>query len=196
MTLVQLQTIKSIINQFYQISSASMEKLLSLLDITQLPGNQTFIQINRKNQNEYIVLKGIVRGFVNTVSGEDITLSFHTDKSIITPFSARTHDHVSTLNFQTLTTTDIAFMNALQFQELRLVDNEIREFAQKVIEKELLNKTKKEIGLATLTAKERLIQFRKDLSGLENSVPHAHIASYLGITTVSLSRLRKELAKQ
>jgi hypothetical protein len=53
----------------------------------------------------------------------------------------------------------------------------------------------KEIGMASQTAKERLIKFREDYPILENLIPHTTISTYLGITNISLSRLRNELAK-
>ena len=68
-----------------------------------------------------------------------------------------------------------------------------REFGNMVLKIELQNKVDKEIGHASLTARERLLKFREQFSLLENLVPHTTIASYLGITNISLSRLRKEL---
>ena len=188
------ESIKSIVEEIHRVSNKSFEKLLTLLHIKTIPAKQVFIEVTHKDQSEYFILRGIIRGFVTTPKGEEVTLSYFNDKSIVSPFSARTQNSISTLNFQALTNTEVAYMNAFDFSKLRLNDSEIREFAQKVIEIELLKKTKKEIGLASLTAKERLLQFRKDYLGLENIIPHSHIASYLGITTVSLSRIRKELA--
>ena len=53
----------------------------------------------------------------------------------------------------------------------------------------------KEIGLASLTAKGHLIKFRNQFPMLENFIPHSDIASYLGITNILLSRLRRDLMK-
>ncbi len=76
-----------------------------------------------------------------------------------------------------------------------MIENiEIRTFGNLVLQNELKSKVEKEIGLASLSAKERLIEFRKKYKILENFVPHTDIASYLGITNISLSRLRKELS--
>jgi hypothetical protein len=77
-----------------------------------------------------------------------------------------------------------------------MIENlEIRFFANTVLRNELIRKVDKEIGLASLTAKERLLQFRAWYDSMENKVPHPMIASYLGITNISLSRLRRALAK-
>jgi hypothetical protein len=51
-------------------------------------------------------------------------------------------------------------------------------------------KVEKEIALASLKGKDRLLLLRKNYPNIENCIPHADIASYLGITTISLSRLR------
>ena len=75
-----------------------------------------------------------------------------------------------------------------------MVDHlDTREFGNMVLKLELQNKVEKEIGHASLTAKDRLLKFREKYPLLENLVPHTTIATYLGITNISLSRLRKEL---
>ncbi len=73
-------------------------------------------------------------------------------------------------------------------------NQEIKHFAYKVIQNELISKMEKEIGMASLPAKERLSKFREKFKSLENIIPHTDIASYLGITNISLSRLRKDLS--
>lgn len=48
----------------------------------------------------------------------------------------------------------------------------------------------------TLSAKERYINFVKTYPNIEQLVKNYHIASFLGITTESLSRIRKEMANE
>ena len=46
----------------------------------------------------------------------------------------------------------------------------------------------------TLSAKDRYLNFISMYPDIESNVKNYHIASFLGITTESLSRIRKELA--
>ena len=73
-----------------------------------------------------------------------------------------------------------------------IVDLEIRDFGNSVLKIELMAKLQKEIALASLKGKDRLLLLRKNYPNIENLVPHSDIASYSGITTISLSRLRTQ----
>ena len=102
-------------------------------------------------------------------------------------------NEISNLNFQASTDIRLGIMDASKFLDLMVDHLDIRDFGNMVLKIELQNKVEKEIGHASLTARERLIKFREQYPLLENLVPHTTIATYLGITNISLSRLRKEL---
>lgn len=54
---------------------------------------------------------------------------------------------------------------------------------------------KRILGNLTLSAKDRYLQFVQTYPNIEQNVKNYHIASFLGITTESLSRIRREIAK-
>lgn len=68
-------------------------------------------------------------------------------------------------------------------------------FVKKMVDKLYLRKEKKELELLKSSAEERYLHFLTDYPGLVQRVPQYHIASYLGITPESLSRIRSKLAK-
>jgi CRP-like cAMP-binding protein len=148
---------------------------------------------NQSDRWEYILLQGIARTFLLNTEGEDITLSFFEDNTILPPYVTRTKNGRSLLYCEALTHCTFARLDAKAFEALMVENLEIRDFGNAVLRQELLQKVDKEIRMASWTAKARLEQFRKDFTILENTVPHPMIASYLGITNVSLSRLRKQL---
>ncbi len=188
------EQVKKIIDDVFQMSQNSFLKIDGLLNFEKFNKGDVFIQNDRRNEKEYFVLNGVCKSYLISPNGEEITISLFTDNSIISPNSIRTSNNISNLNFKALTAIEMASMSAKAFEGLMIENVEIRHFGNTVLQNELILKVEKEIGLASLTAKERLIEFRKKYSLLENQIPHSDIASYLGITNVSLSRLRKDLS--
>ena len=70
----------------------------------------------------------------------------------------------------------------------------VETFFRKKLERAFAAFQKRILSGLSLTAKERYIRFISTYPNIEKSVKNYHIASYLGITTESLSRIRKELA--
>ncbi len=186
--------IKEIIKSIYPISGNGMTAIEKLAEYERFSKGEVFIKKNRRNEKEYFVLEGICKSFVTNPEGQEITISFFLENMILSPSSIRNVKGVSNISFQAMTDIRLASLDAAKFEELIRNHIDIRNFANTVLQNELITKVEKEIGLASMAAKERLIIFRQKYPLLENLIPHTDIATYLGITTVSLSRLRKELA--
>ncbi len=186
--------IKDIINGIFPVSELSFTDVEKLLEYEKYLKGETFIVKNKPDVKEYFLLKGVCKSYLINPEGEEITISFFINNSVLSPHSIRTSNNISSIYFKALTDIEVATINAKSFETLMIENLEIRNFGNKVLQNELKQKVDKEIGLASLTAKERLIEFRKKYKGLENLIPHTDIASYLGITNISLSRLRKDLS--
>lgn len=173
------------------LSSKSRKEFAIICEELNSENGTILFKPNQPERSEYILLKGIARSFLLNTEGEEITLSFFEDNTVLPPFVTRTANGKSLLYCQALTDYTFARIDAKAFESLMIDNLEIREFGNTVLRQELLIKVYKEIRMASWSAKERLAQFRKDFSMFENRIPHPMIASYLGITSVSLSRLRK-----
>ena len=185
--------VENIINKVFPISAKSFGEIERLLEYETHPKGETFVSRNKQNGKEYFVLSGICKSYLINPVGEEITIGFFLENSIISLHSTRTSGNVSSYYFKALTVVELATIDASEFERLIIENVEIRNFGNTVLQNELMLKIEKEIGLASLSAKERLIQFREKHKALENLVPHTDIASYLGITNISLSRLRRDV---
>lgn len=174
------------------VSQNTRQQLAAICIEQKLKKHSILLKPNQTDDSEYILLQGIARTFLQNTEGEEITLSFFEDNTVLPPFVTRTDNGKSLLYCETMTDCTFAKIDAKDFESLMIDNLEIREFGNTVMRQELLNKVGKEIRMASWSAKERLEQFRKDFSMLESKIPHSMIASYLGITNVSLSRLRKQ----
>ncbi len=189
------KTVKTIINKVYPTSDKAFQPILRLLNYQSLEKGSIFIHRDRPNNYEYFILSGICRSYLLNPKGEEITIHFFQGPTVLSPHITRTNHGLSLLNFQAVTEVEIGAFQEKALVELMIENQEVRQFANAVLRNELIAKVRKEIGLASMTAKERLLRFRQDFDGLENLAPHPMIASYLGITNISLSRLRRTLNK-
>jgi len=185
--------ITEIVSNISPMSASSLNELVDLAQDEHHKKGVTFISKGSRNGKEYFVLAGICRSYLISPEGEQITISFFTSGTVLSPFVTRSVNGFSNLNFEAVTKLKVGSMDAKKFENLMVNNLEIREFGNAVLRNELQQKVNKEIGMASLTAKERLIEFRKQFQTLENFVPHTMIATYLGITNISLSRLRRDL---
>lgn len=182
--------IRFIINSVAPISTKSIGKIQDLVEYATIKKGELITKVGQRNHLEYFVTQGICKSFLHNPEGEEVTLSFFMSNSIISPFTTRNKEGKSVLNIRSLTAMEVATINAEKFEELMIDDLEIRHFGNTVLRNELMQKVQKEITLASLPGKNRLQILRTLYPNIENLIPHSDIASYLGITTVSLSRLR------
>lgn len=186
---------RPIVNKVSPVSEGSLDLMSDLIQVEVYEKGDVFIDRGKKNNKEYFVYKGVCRSFLLSPEGEEVTISYFLEGGVLSPNKTRTANQISHLNFQALSKLTVASLDADKFEQLMIKHIDIREFGNTVLQNELLAKVEKEIGLASLNAKERLILFREKYHFLENLISHVDIASYLGITNISLSRLRKELIK-
>lgn len=184
---------RPLVNKVSPVSEVSLDLISDLISLEVYEKGDVFIDSGKINIKEYFVFEGVCRSFLLSPEGKEVTISYFLEDSVLSPNKTRTANQISHLNFQALTKLTVASLNADKFEQLMINHMDIREFGNMVLQHELLAKVEKEIALASLDAKERLLLFRKKYHFLENLISHVDIASYLGITNISLSRLRRGL---
>ena len=184
--------ISPIINSITPISDRSIGRIDDLVEFYNFKKGELITSVGQKNNLEFFLIEGICKSFLDTPEGESVTISLFMSNSVLSPSTTRNQEGKSIINIQALTDVEIAAINATEFEKLMIEDLEIREFGNSVLRNELMAKVEKEVALASLKAKDRLVLLRKNYPNIENLVPHSDIASYLGITTISLSRLRTQ----
>ena len=181
------------VNKVSSVSEGSLDLISDLIVVEVHKKGDVFIDKGKRNNKEYFVYEGVCRSFLLSPEGDEVTISYFLEGGVLSPNQTRTANQISHLNYQALTKLTIASLNADKFEQLMIDHLDIREFGNMVLQHELFAKVEKEIALASLNARERLLLFREKYHFLENLISHADIASYLGITNISLSRLRREL---
>jgi CRP-like cAMP-binding protein len=81
------------------------------------------------------------------------------------------------------------------FQKLMKNSADWERVGRVIAERTLVDREKREAQLLTLSGTERYQSFRRDFPGLCDRLPQYLIASYLGLTPVALSRIKRKRAK-
>ena len=179
-----------VFNKNAPISPGVLEKLFSLFDIYTIDKGNEIVSQGKTNSKEYFLLSGILREFTVDENGIETTLDFYAGGSTIVPNFCRKINNRSILTVQALVKSIVAEIDTSVFVNLRNEYAELDKFSSSVIINLYRSKLQKQIFHATKSGKGKLEQLRKDFPGIENQIPLSYISSYLGITNVSLSRLR------
>lgn len=186
----KIALLSQIIASIQNIEDASREKLCGIARFKKMGKGDILVHQSSENHSEYFLLNGKCRNLIRDAKGREVTLSFTAGLGIVPPNIARTHDGVSLVEIELLAKSDIAIIDSNQLTELMVKDEDIRHWGNTVMRQELQRMMAREWSLAALSAQEKLEWFRNDFPDGEATFPHVHIASYLGITPVTLSRAR------
>jgi CRP-like cAMP-binding protein len=140
--------------------------------------------------DEIIVLDGHLVSTICDPAGKEICVGFYVGSTVVTPNIARTRAGQSLVSIVTTTNAQIARINSDQLTERMISSEPIRDWANSALREALSQKADREWCLAALGGADRLRWFRETYPGYEDIFNHALIASYLGVTPVTLSRLR------
>lgn len=190
-----------------------IEKLVTFLQITgqikpqqakEIAGHFTFKSL-RKNEffleagkvsNEYLFLEaGFMRSFVFDPDGQEVTTNFYAANQVVFEVNSFFNRIPAQENIQALTDCNVW---ALTFQELNQLFHglpEFREFGRGMLVKGFSGLKMRMLSQITETAEERYAKLLKNNPEILQQAPLKQIASYLGITDSSLSRIRKEFAR-
>ena len=188
-----LFTFKKHIESICSLSDTSWNELINIITFRTLKKDEFIVRENQLYGNEVFIHTGIIRGFYCSETGNVYNVVFYRNGEIVIPCSNRSKNGKSNINLQVLSDSEIIEMDQEAFKKLRFKYHDIYVYGNLVQEKELNRKTEREIAMLVKSAEERYIIFRKEYPNIENSISQYHVASYLGITPVSLSRLRKNL---
>lgn len=164
--------------------------LLDAFSIRTLPIGGYLSNQGERDENEYILLQGRARSLVTDAEGNEASLNLYAAPIVITPNMARTSGGCSLVDIEVLDDSVLAAIPAAQLMDLMVNFESIREWGNTIMREELTRKVGREWCLAALSAPQRLEWFRMNHPGCEDLFAHFHIASYLGMTPVTLSRAR------
>ena len=131
----------------------------------------------------------MVKKFYLTFDGKEFIKEFSGEMEIIAPYSSLLQNKKTSFSVKCIEDTKVIFVDWSFIQSLFSKDIAWMEFGKKIAELHFVNREAREAEFLKNSAKERLTSFQKNYPQLIERLKKQDIASYLGITPVSLSRI-------
>ena len=185
-----------LIKKSIELSSEAEKHLYSISNIKTIPKGETLIRQGQKVHKTYFVTNGCLRSFCTDKNDKEHTLQFAIKDWWISDFIAIYENEPATLTVESITNSTVIEFNAKDLNKIHNLFPEFEPFQRKNLERHVVSLHKRILNQLQLTAPERYNLFLKKYSDIEQYTPNYHIASYLGITQQSLSRIRVENTKK
>ncbi|WP_276482438.1 Crp/Fnr family transcriptional regulator [Paraflavitalea pollutisoli] len=147
--------------------------------------------------NEYLFLEsGFMRAYVHDIEGREVTTNFMAPGNVVVEPSSFFNRVPTQENIQALENSTGWFITFEQLNHLFHAYPAFREFGRSILVRVLTGLKDRTLSMITQTGEQRYQQLVRTNPTIFQHAPLKQIASYLGITDSSLSRIRKELSKK
>ena len=188
--------IKNFLHQYINLSSEIVSIFDDLVVYVEYEPNEFLTKVDEFPNDFFIIKTGIVRSYLLNENGVEATRAFFTAGDITGANSAMMRKLPSEVNYQALTKVTGYKGNFHKFLELTLEYHELSLFYIKTLESAYLKAENIILDVSTLSATERYLDLKKRIPNIDDLITQRYIASYLNISPVQLSRIRKKLMSE
>lgn len=144
---------------------------------------------------QYYIMEGCLRSYHIDAHGKEHTVQFGIKDWWISDYTAFFTSSKSTMTIEVIKDAILYRITDKDKEYLYANIPKVEHFFRLKLEKAFAAFQGRIIRNLSLNATERYLNFVKTYPNIEKSIKNYHIASYLGITTESLSRIRKEISQ-
>lgn len=184
--------INEIIDRIHHIPESSAGKLVACFSEISLPKGFRMLEAGKVETDIYFIRHGLARAFI-PVDGEEITFWLGKEGDAIFSLKSYTDNLPGYETIELMEDSDLYRLKRDALQLLFKEDIEIANWGRRFAEREFHQAERRLIPFLHTTASERYARLLEESPDLLQRLPLEHLASWLGITPVSLSRIRARM---
>ncbi len=184
------------ITAFSPITDTDWEMLLPFLELKQLRKNQLFIAEGKRANEIGLVITGMFRQYY-TKDGEEKTTYFFFEHHFISAYISCITGKPSLVTIEALSDASYVSFSFTKMNELLNSSMAWQKFGRLIAEYTMTGLEERMVSLLLQSAEERYVELlNSNKIKIMERIPQHYIANYLGITPVSMSRIRNRLLKK
>lgn len=159
-----------------------------------IPKNYFYISEGQIFKRFFFIKKGILRSFCVTENGDEKTILFAKEGMAYGVVDSIFFDKGSSRYWQALEEVELIEIEVAQFKAMAENNIEYLNLRSRVLESLLIDAVQRLESFVRDSPEKRYLDLIEEKSDLINRIPDKYIASYIGVTPVTLSRIRKRIA--
>jgi len=179
------------INAITPIPNKELKKIKSIAKVEQIKKGEYFLRQGEKSSDFAFNVSGLFRVTYLSEKGKEFTKNFLVENDFLISYSALIEDRESYFSIEALENATIIVIDFYQWKELFEDEISWHKLLIHFLEKFFSEKEKREREFLLYDAQTRYRSFLNTYPNLAKRVKQYHLASYLGITPVALSNLKK-----
>ena len=181
------------IKQLTDLTDSEISEFTEIASIKSYKQKSHFIRAGQIPTEFGFVISGLFRYVYISEQGKEFTKVFMPEKSFISSYSAMISKTTSFFFIEAIENSKVLVISHNKWQKLKEQNPKWNLLLIKLLEKGYAIKEKREREFLLLNAESRYKVFLEEYPNLENRVKQHMVASYLGITPIALSRVRKKM---
>jgi CRP-like cAMP-binding protein len=179
--------------QFGHLNQQQIELIKSKGDLRELKKGEFLAEAGKIPREVAFLTEGITRVCYYNKHGEEVTKYFIAENNFVLDVHSYNQEIPSTEYIHAVTDCNFIVFTKDAMKELSMTIIIWDDIISKITAKALAEKINKISPMMSEDATERYLNFFEKFPGLANRIPLSYLASYLGITQSSLSRIRKNI---
>ncbi|SDR99573.1 cAMP-binding domain of CRP or a regulatory subunit of cAMP-dependent protein kinases [Gillisia sp. Hel1_33_143] len=172
-----------------EFKNTEWEEFQGLFKREELPAKTILLDEGKISNSIFYIEQGCVRAWFNN-DGKDITFQFFTETQMVSSIESFKTNRPSQFTIETIEPSIVHSMTKIDFQHVLEQSPVIKEQMEDLIFERLISYQKLFLSRIKDNPETRYIELLKNNPEILLRIPQHYIASYLGITSVSLSRIR------
>ena len=181
----------SFLTSLTPLSPSAVREIENLAQGASFPKKQILIADLATCERLYFIEHGLARAYFYH-EGKEITDWFGLENMIIGPMVRRFPIKNTQHKVELLEDTEVVSVSFAELEQLYQKHHDIERLGRLIAIQALLHLQKKVDSIQLLSAKQRYEQFLEDYPSLSQRASLTHIASYLGMNLVTLSKIRRK----
>ncbi len=184
------EALRSLFTSLAPFDEEELQQAASRFYVDTIPKNKFFCKAGIISDRIGFVSSGLLRSFYNIKEKEN-TSFFHTPGSVAVALLSFVKLQPAIENIQAIEDSEMTIINRKSLHQLYQNNWKWQQVGRILTEEYYVNLEQRSITLQSQTAQERYSQFLEDYPDLIKTVPLHYIASFLGMSPETLSRIRK-----